>query len=53
MKAIGSLQYLNMIRPGISFFINKLAQFMHRPTKIHWSTLKRIMRYLKGTIIDQ
>lgn len=31
-KIIGSLQYLLITRPDISFAVNKLAQYMHKPT---------------------
>lgn len=48
-QVIGSLQYLSMTRSDISFSVNKLAQFMHCPTENHWTSLKRVLRYLKGT----
>lgn len=49
-SAIGGLQYLTMTRPDISFAVNKLAQSMSRPTANDWLGVKRIMRYLKGSI---
>ncbi|KAF2324208.1 hypothetical protein GH714_010070 [Hevea brasiliensis] len=29
--------------------VNRLAQYMHRPTEEHWQAVKRVLRYLQGT----
>ena len=46
---VGSLQYLSLTRRDISYAVNKLSQYMHRPTTDHWTAVKRILRYLVGT----
>ncbi|KAG7587359.1 GAG-pre-integrase domain [Arabidopsis thaliana x Arabidopsis arenosa] len=48
-KLIGSLQYLAFTRLDIAYAVNRLSQFMHRPTEDHWQAAKRVLRYLAGT----
>ncbi|XP_019190310.1 PREDICTED: uncharacterized protein LOC109184729 [Ipomoea nil] len=49
-QMVGSLMYLLMTRPDLSFAVNRLCQFMHSPTQDHWAALKRVMRYVNGTL---
>ncbi|PKA61094.1 Retrovirus-related Pol polyprotein from transposon TNT 1-94 [Apostasia shenzhenica] len=48
---IGVLQYVTITRPDITFVVSRACQFMHAPTEDHWTGVKRILRYLKGTIL--
>uniref|UniRef100_A0A803NRU8 Integrase catalytic domain-containing protein n=1 Tax=Cannabis sativa TaxID=3483 RepID=A0A803NRU8_CANSA len=47
---VGALQYLTITRPEISFSVNKVCQFMANPLSTHWHVVKRILRYLSGTV---
>jgi len=49
---VSTLHYLSLIRPDISFVVNKVSQFLHKPTSIHLQTVKRILHHLKFTISD-
>lgn len=49
-EAVGCLTYLaQATRPDISFAVNQVSQFNSNPGLTHWSAVKRIMRYLRGT----
>jgi hypothetical protein len=40
---VGALQYLTLTHPDISFAVNKVCQYLHSPTTVHWSVVKRII----------
>ncbi|CAA7262637.1 unnamed protein product [Cyclocybe aegerita] len=47
---IGSLMYLAIgTRPDIAYAVNKLAQFTHNLKPMHWTAVKWVFHYLKGT----
>ncbi|PKU70208.1 Retrovirus-related Pol polyprotein from transposon TNT 1-94 [Dendrobium catenatum] len=45
----GSLQYLTITRPDIAYTTNIICQHMHSPTEQDFNSLKRLLRYIKGT----
>ncbi|KAE8703804.1 hypothetical protein F3Y22_tig00110462pilonHSYRG00109 [Hibiscus syriacus] len=47
---VGSLLYMCHIRPELAFSVGKVAQFMHAPRESHLVAVKRILRYLAGTV---
>ncbi|GKF90787.1 hypothetical protein Tco_0274488 [Tanacetum coccineum] len=47
---IGTLLYLTASRPDLQFAICMCARYQARPTKKHLNAVKRIFRYLKGTV---
>ncbi|KAK2420319.1 putative mitochondrial protein [Trifolium repens] len=47
---VGALQYATLTRPEISFSVNKVCQFLSNPLEEHWKAVKRILRYLSGTL---
>nr|GFD08137.1 uncharacterized mitochondrial protein AtMg00810-like [Tanacetum cinerariifolium] len=47
---IGTFLYLIASRPDLQFSICMCAQYQARPTKKHVHAVKRIFRYLRGTI---
>ncbi|KAJ0922526.1 putative RNA-directed DNA polymerase [Helianthus annuus] len=46
-KLIGKLIYLSHTRPDISYSVQFLSQFMHKPSKSHLQIALRLLRYLK------
>jgi hypothetical protein len=46
----GALQYLTLTRPDLAYAVQQVCLFMHDPRESHLSFLKRILRYVKGTL---
>ncbi|TQD68987.1 hypothetical protein C1H46_045480 [Malus baccata] len=47
---VGALQYLTWTRPDLSFAVNQVCQFLHCPRDSHFQAVKRILRFLKGSL---
>jgi hypothetical protein len=47
---VGSLVYLTVTMPDISYVVHQVSQFMAAPRSTHFSAVLRILRYLKGTL---
>ncbi|XP_012838881.1 PREDICTED: uncharacterized protein LOC105959340 [Erythranthe guttata] len=45
-----ALQYLTCIRPDICCDVQQICLFMHDPREPHMAALKRILRYIRGTL---
>ncbi|CAL8166651.1 unnamed protein product [Prunus armeniaca] len=49
-STVGALQYLTWTRPDLSYAVNLVCQHLHQPRSNHLGAVKRILRYLKGTL---
>jgi hypothetical protein len=47
---VGSLQYLTLTRSDISYIVHQVYQFMQTRYDTHLTVVKRIFRYLNGTL---
>jgi hypothetical protein len=46
----GVLQYLTFSRPDIAYTVQQVCLHMHTPREPHLNALKRILRYLRGSL---
>ena len=50
-EAVGSLMYAMVAtRADIAFAVSVVSLFISKPSSMHWAAVKRILRYLKGTL---
>jgi hypothetical protein len=49
-RLVGSLRYLAHTRPDLAFSVVYVSRFMQRPTMEHQQAVKRIIRYIAGTL---
>lgn len=47
----GDLQYLTFTRPDIAYAVQQVCLHMHDPRESHLAALKRILRYIRGTLL--
>ncbi|RVW19974.1 Retrovirus-related Pol polyprotein from transposon TNT 1-94 [Vitis vinifera] len=48
-QLVGTLNYLTITRPDISFPVSVVSQFLQSPCDSHWDAVIRILRYIKST----
>ena len=49
-RLVGSLVYLTVTRPDISYAVHQVSQYLSAPRSTHYAVVLRILRYLKGTL---
>lgn len=49
-RLVGSLVYLTVTLPDISYIVHQVSQYLSAPRSTHYATILRILRYLKGTL---
>ncbi|GJY73044.1 hypothetical protein Tco_0477475 [Tanacetum coccineum] len=47
---IGTLMYLTASRPDLTFIVCMCARYQAKPTEKHLHAVKRIFKYLRGTV---
>ena len=48
-RLVGRLWYLIVTRLDLSFAVQKLSQFMAKPTSVHLVAAHRVLKYIKGS----
>jgi hypothetical protein len=49
-QMIGSLMYMTATRPDLTYVVSLISRFMEAPTELHYQVVRKILRYLKGTL---
>ncbi|XXG45853.1 hypothetical protein AAC387_Pa02g0824 [Persea americana] len=51
-EMVGSLIYVTISRPDLAYSVGIVSQFIQSPRKPHVDVVKRILRYVKGTVSE-
>ena len=49
-RLVGSLVYLTVTHPDISYVVHQVSQYLSTPRSTHYAAVLRILRYLKDTL---
>jgi hypothetical protein len=49
-RIVGSLRYLIHTRPDLTYTVGYVSRFLERPTEEHFQAVKKILRYIVGTL---
>ncbi|XP_059068708.1 secreted RxLR effector protein 161-like [Cryptomeria japonica] len=49
-QLMGNLLYLTHSHPDLSYVVGLASEYMQEPHELHWKVVKRILRYVQGTI---
>ncbi|CAM8940369.1 unnamed protein product [Rhodiola kirilowii] len=50
-QVIGFLMYaMTSTRPDIAYAVGKLSRYTSNPSNLHWEAIRRVLKYLKGTM---
>ena len=49
-RLVGSLVYLTVTHPDISYVVHQVSQYLSAPRSTHYAAVLRIFQYLKGTL---
>ena len=49
-RLVGSLVYLTITRPDISYVVYQVSLYLSAPRSTHYAAVLRILQYLKGTL---
>ena len=49
-SVVGSLRYLVNTRPDLAYSVGYISRFMENPTTEHLAAVKRVLRYVTGTL---
>jgi hypothetical protein len=49
-RIVGALRYLVNTRPDLSYAVGYVSRFMEKPTIEHLLAVKRVFRYIAGTV---